>query len=125
MAGKSSNGTLKPKRSDRPGRIARSAIPTAFRSSRRDPTWFTSPAHDNQWTLGAIDWSTGESRFHYAPGGARFNSFYPQPEVDADGRVMVSALYALLRDHLMRAKSFTPTLPRLPMWPRPERLTFR
>jgi hypothetical protein len=58
---------------------------------------YLSGARDNQWTLEGIDWNTGESAFHYILGGARFNSFYSQPQIDADGRVMVSALYGALR----------------------------
>jgi hypothetical protein len=58
---------------------------------------YLSGARDNQWTLEAIDWSTGKSAFHFILGGARFNSFYSQPQIDTDGRVMVSALYGALR----------------------------
>lgn len=58
---------------------------------------YLSGARDNQWTLEAIDWGTGKSAFHFILGGARFNSFYSQPQIDMDGRVMVSALYGALR----------------------------
>lgn len=58
---------------------------------------YLSGARENQWTLEGIDWTTGKSAFHYILGGARFNSFYSQPAVDAEGRVMVSALYGALR----------------------------
>jgi hypothetical protein len=58
---------------------------------------YLSGARDNQWTLEAIDWGTGKSMFHFILGGARFNSFYSQPQIDMDGRVMVSALYGALR----------------------------
>lgn len=54
-------------------------------------------ARDSQWTLEGVDWATGASKFHYVLGGARFNSFYSQPVIDAEGRVMVSALYGALR----------------------------
>ncbi|MGB6663183.1 MAG: hypothetical protein WBE48_01590 [Xanthobacteraceae bacterium] len=54
-------------------------------------------ARNDQWTLEGIDWATGKSKFHYVLGGARFNSFYSQPVIDANGRVMVSALYGALR----------------------------
>ncbi|TDF83832.1 hypothetical protein [Pseudomonas sp. H9] len=58
---------------------------------------YLSGARNDQWTLEAIDWTTGKSAFHYTLGGARFNSFYSQPQVDDQGRVMVSALYGALR----------------------------
>ncbi|MFT4438340.1 hypothetical protein [Caballeronia sp. 15715] len=54
-------------------------------------------ARNDQWTLEGIDWATGKSKFHYVLGGARFNSFYSQPVIDANGRVMGSALYGALR----------------------------
>lgn len=58
---------------------------------------YLSGARDNHWTLEGIDWTTGQSAFHYVLGGARFNSFYSQPAIDPKGRVMVSALYGALR----------------------------
>jgi len=58
---------------------------------------YLSGARDNQWTLEGIDWTTGKSEFHCVLGGARFNSFYSQPQIDSEGRVMVSALYGALR----------------------------
>ena len=58
---------------------------------------YLSGARENQWTLEGIDWTTGKSAFHYILGGARFNSFYSQPVIDMDGRVMVSGLYGAIR----------------------------
>jgi hypothetical protein len=54
-------------------------------------------ARSGRWTLEGIDWTTGRSAFHYELGGARFNSFYSQPQIDDQGRIMVSALYGALR----------------------------
>jgi hypothetical protein len=58
---------------------------------------YLSGVRDGHWTLEGIDWTTGESAFHYDLGGARFNSFYSQPQIDGQGRVMSSALYGALR----------------------------
>jgi hypothetical protein len=58
---------------------------------------YLSGARDNQYTLEGIDWTTGKSAFHYVIGGARFNSFYSQPVIDADGRVVYGSLYGALR----------------------------
>jgi hypothetical protein len=58
---------------------------------------YLSGARDNEWTLEAIDWTTGASAFHFILGGARFNSFYSQTAIDMDGRVLVSGLYGALR----------------------------
>ncbi|CAG4886946.1 hypothetical protein [Paraburkholderia saeva] len=58
---------------------------------------YMSGARNDQWTLEGIDWATGQSKFHYVLGGARFNSFYSQPVIDGNGRVMLSGLYGPLR----------------------------
>ncbi len=58
---------------------------------------YVSGARENKWTLEGLDWDTGKSAFHYTLGGARFNSFYSQPAIDTEGRIMVSALYGALR----------------------------
>jgi hypothetical protein len=44
-------------------------------------------ARDNQWTLEALDWGTGESRFHYVIGGQRYNVMFAGTLLDMDGRV--------------------------------------
>jgi len=58
---------------------------------------YLSGARDNQYTLEGIDWTTGKSAFHYRLGGQRFNSFYSQPVVDADARVMYGSTYGVVR----------------------------
>jgi hypothetical protein len=67
-----------------------------FVSAGSDMVYLCGARH-GRWTLEGIDWATGESAFHYELGGARFNSFYSQPQIDDQGRVMVSALYGALR----------------------------
>ncbi len=44
-------------------------------------------ARDNQWTLEALDWGTGESRFHYRVGGQRYNSLFAGTLLDEAGRI--------------------------------------
>jgi hypothetical protein len=44
-------------------------------------------ARDNQWTLEALDWSTGKSEFHYTIGGQRYNVLFSGTLIDEDGRV--------------------------------------
>ena len=44
-------------------------------------------ARDNQWTLEALDWTTGENRFHYRIGGQRYNVMYSGTLIDMDGRI--------------------------------------
>lgn len=44
-------------------------------------------ARDNQWTLEAINWNTGESKFHYVIGGQRYNVMFAATLIDMDGRI--------------------------------------
>lgn len=44
-------------------------------------------ARDNQWTLEAMDWDNGDSRFHYVIGGQRYNVLFAGTLLDQDGRV--------------------------------------
>lgn len=44
-------------------------------------------ARDGKFTLEALDWSTGESRFHYVIGGQRYNVLYAGTLLDESGRV--------------------------------------
>jgi hypothetical protein len=44
-------------------------------------------ARNNQWTLEAMDWDSGESRFHYVIGGQRFNVLFSGTLLDQDGRI--------------------------------------
>jgi hypothetical protein len=45
-------------------------------------------ARDNEWTLEAIDWGTGESDFHYIIGDQRYNSLFSGVVINKDGSVM-------------------------------------
>ncbi len=44
-------------------------------------------ARDNQWTLEALDWQTGESDFHSVIGGQRYNPFYSGTHIDENARI--------------------------------------
>jgi hypothetical protein len=44
-------------------------------------------ARDNQWTLEALDWTTGKSDFHYVIGGQRYNVMFSGTLIDEDGRI--------------------------------------
>ena len=44
-------------------------------------------ARDNQWTLEAMDWDSGESDFHYVIGGQRYNVLFAGTMIDMDGRI--------------------------------------
>ena len=61
-----------------------SSVPMASLDSNR--VYFIG-ARDNQWTLEALDWDTGESDFYYIIGGQRYNVLFSGTLVDEDGRV--------------------------------------
>lgn len=44
-------------------------------------------ARDNQWTLEALDWITGESLYHYLIGGQRYNVIFAGTLLDDEGRI--------------------------------------
>lgn len=44
-------------------------------------------ARDNRWTLEAMDWTSGDSRFHYVIGGQRYNALFSGTLLDEDGRI--------------------------------------
>ena len=44
-------------------------------------------ARDNKWTLESLDWTTGESNFHYVIGGQRYNPMFAGTLLDEDGRI--------------------------------------
>ncbi len=44
-------------------------------------------ARDNQWTLEAFNWSTGQSEFRYVIGGQRYNVLFAGTLLDEDGRI--------------------------------------
>jgi hypothetical protein len=44
-------------------------------------------ARDNQWTLEAMNWQTGESEFHYIIGDQRYNVMFAGTLIDEDGRI--------------------------------------
>ena len=54
-------------------------------------------ARDNRWTLEALDWGTGESVFHYAIGGQRYNSLFAGTLIDEAGRVFYGTAYGRVR----------------------------
>jgi hypothetical protein len=54
-------------------------------------------ARNEQWTLEALDWSTGESLFHYVIGGQRFNSLFSGTLMDERGRIHYGTLWGRVR----------------------------
>jgi hypothetical protein len=54
-------------------------------------------ARDNAWTLEAMDWDTGESKFHYIIGGQRYNVLFSGTLIDMDGRVHYGSPWGRVR----------------------------
>ncbi|NNC36083.1 MAG: hypothetical protein HKO02_01395 [Hyphomonadaceae bacterium] len=54
-------------------------------------------ARDNEWTLEAVNWLTGEPTFHYIMGAQKYNNMFSGPTIDEKGRVFVGAYYGRMR----------------------------
>lgn len=54
-------------------------------------------ARDNQWTLEAINWDSGESDFHYVIGGQRYNSLFAGTLIDQQGRINYGTSWGRVR----------------------------
>jgi len=55
--------------------------------SKPDNMVYLIGARDNQWTLEAMDWTSGESEFHYVIGGQRYNPMFAGTLLDEEGRI--------------------------------------
>jgi len=65
--------------------------------SRASSLVYTGGVRDRQWTLEALDWTTGRSAFHYVLGGARYNGFFSGVVLDESGRVVLGAPFGKFR----------------------------
>jgi hypothetical protein len=54
-------------------------------------------ARDNRWTLEALDWQTGASRFYYVIGGQRYNSLFAGTLIDEAGRIFYGTTFGRVR----------------------------
>ena len=54
-------------------------------------------ARDNQWTLEAINWRSGESEFHYMIGDQRYNVFFSGTLMDEAGRIHYGSPWGRVR----------------------------
>lgn len=60
-------------------------------------TVYTEGARDGHWTVEALDWHSGASRFHWTLPGARHNTMFAPVVLDPDGRLMWGATWGRLR----------------------------
>ena len=58
---------------------------------------YTVGARDGKWTLEALDWTTGESAFHYETGSSRYNTVFSGVMLDQEGRLMHTTLHGIVR----------------------------
>ena len=54
-------------------------------------------ARNNEWTLEAVNWLTGEPTFHYILGGQKYNNMFSGPTIDEEGRVFVGSYFGRMR----------------------------
>ncbi len=58
---------------------------------------YTVGARNEDFTLEALDWSTGNEKFYYVLGGARYNSLYAGVLLDQNGRIHYTSLFGKVR----------------------------
>ena len=58
---------------------------------------YTCGVRDGLWTVEALDWTTGEERFHYVVGNSRFNSLGAGINIDDDGRIVYGNIFGKTR----------------------------
>ncbi len=58
---------------------------------------YTCGARDGRWTIEAVDWTTGESRFHFVTGPSRYNTLGGGVTIDDDGHVLFGCIFGKTR----------------------------
>jgi len=58
---------------------------------------FTCGVRDGRWSVEALDWTTGESRFHYVVGGSRYNTLGAGMSLDEEGRLLYGTIFGKVR----------------------------
>jgi hypothetical protein len=58
---------------------------------------YTVGARDGEWTMEAVDWSTGEPAFHYVTGSNRYNTLFSGINLDEDGRLIHTTAFGIVR----------------------------
>jgi hypothetical protein len=58
---------------------------------------YTVGARDGDWTMEGVDWTTGESAFHYVTGSNRYNSHFSGINLDEDGRLIHTTSFGIVR----------------------------
>ena len=58
---------------------------------------YTVGARGGKWTLEALDWTTGQSAFHYMTGSTRYNTQFSGVLLDEDGRIFHTTIHGIVR----------------------------
>jgi hypothetical protein len=58
---------------------------------------YTCGVRAGRWTIEAVDWTTGESRFHYVVGGSRYNTLGAGITLDEEGRLLYGTMFGKVR----------------------------
>ena len=58
---------------------------------------YTCGSRDGQWTIEAVDWTTGIERFHSVLGGSQFNTLGAGVTIDDDGRLLFGNIFGKTR----------------------------
>ncbi|MGI9600965.1 MAG: hypothetical protein ACR2QE_03710 [Acidimicrobiales bacterium] len=65
--------------------------------STRSDLMYTVGARNGDWTMEALDWTSGASAFHYVTGSQRYNTRYSGVFLDQEGRLMHTTTYGIVR----------------------------
>lgn len=58
---------------------------------------YTVGARDGKWSMEGLDWTTGESVFHYITGSSRYNTQFSGVLMDQEGRLMHTTIHGIVR----------------------------
>jgi hypothetical protein len=58
---------------------------------------YTCGVRDRRWTIEAVNWTTGESAFHYVVGGSKFNTLGSGITLDEEGRLLYGTIFGKVR----------------------------
>jgi len=58
---------------------------------------YTVGARDGKWSMEGLDWTTGESAFHFITGSSRYNTQFSGVLMDQEGRLMHTTIHGIVR----------------------------
>jgi hypothetical protein len=58
---------------------------------------YTVGARDGKWAMEGLDWTSGESVFHFTTGSSRYNTQFSGVLMDQEGRLMHTTIHGIVR----------------------------